>query len=127
MNYPTITNAITPSSWFFLLKISKSKNDTSTPSKLEILFSWIVVLPFLFLIYPHTLFCLENFYIAPLKSFLRLQKLSLLLINPKFLFSLTLTSPAILLLTMTLIHLLYPMLLPISRIISLALNLTLKT
>ena len=38
MNYPTITNAITTSSWVVILYISKSKNDTSTKSKLEILF-----------------------------------------------------------------------------------------
>ena len=38
MNYPTITNAITPSRWFFNLYISQSKTDTSTPSQLEILF-----------------------------------------------------------------------------------------
>ena len=38
MNYPTITNAITPSSWFFNLYYSKSKNDNSTSSKLETLF-----------------------------------------------------------------------------------------
>ena len=38
MNYPTITNAITPSSWCFKLYISQPKTDTSTPSKLEIPF-----------------------------------------------------------------------------------------
>ena len=37
MNYPTI-NAITPSSWFLNLYVSKPPNDTSTPSKLELLF-----------------------------------------------------------------------------------------
>ena len=38
MNSPTIVNAITPSSWFLNLHFSKSPNDTSTPSKVEILF-----------------------------------------------------------------------------------------
>ena len=37
MNYQTI-NAVTPSSWFLNLYASKPLKDTSTPSKLEILF-----------------------------------------------------------------------------------------
>ena len=37
MNYSTV-NAVTPSSWFLNLYVSKSLKDTSTPSKLEILF-----------------------------------------------------------------------------------------
>ena len=123
MKYPTITNAIIPSTWYFILYVSKPKTDTSTSSKLEILsLSWIVVLPFLFLIYPHTLSWLKNFYIVPLISTLHLQKLSLLLIKPKFLSSLLLTSLAELLLTMTLIHLLSLLLWPISNIIPLALH-----
>ena len=37
MNYPTV-NAVSPSSWFLNLYVSKPPNDTSTPSKLELLF-----------------------------------------------------------------------------------------
>ena len=37
MNYQTI-NAVTPSSWFLNLYATKPLKDTSTPSKLEILF-----------------------------------------------------------------------------------------
>ena len=89
MNYPTIANAITPYSWFFILYNSKSKIDTSTPSKLEIFFlldsgaSISVLLP--------------KYNILPLK-------LTLFLSKPKFLFYSTLISLAILLLTMTLVH-----------------------
>ena len=122
MNYPTIANAITPSSWFFSLYFSKSQNDTSTPSKLEILFlldsgAFISVfyLPTYTLLTERFLNCSSDIQHSPFK-------LSLLLIKPKFLFYSTLISFGTLLLTMTLGQLLYHLLLQTSNTISLALH-----